>query len=98
MALYVDLHALAANSTLRSRVAVACVIAANSIRIEDIATAKHAERLIWAKAVYSSPTTEASRVLWSVLAQNAALTVAQIEAASDGSIQTAVAAAIDAFL
>jgi hypothetical protein len=98
MALYIDLHTLAGNSTLRNRVAVACVIAANTIRTEDVGTAKHAERLAWAKAVYASPVTEASRILWSVLAQNAASTVALIEAASDASVQTAVDAAIAAFL
>jgi exosome complex RNA-binding protein Rrp42 (RNase PH superfamily) len=98
MALYVDIHALAGDSTLRSRVAVACVIAANTIRTEDIATAKHTERMAWAKAVYASPETEASRVLWSVLAQNAGLTVAQINAADDAALQTAVTASLSAFL
>jgi hypothetical protein len=98
MASYIELNTLAGNSTLRSRIAVACVVAANAIRIEDPITPKHAERLAWAKSVYASPQQEASRVLWSVLAQNAALTNAQIEAATDVQIQTAVDAAIAAFL
>jgi exosome complex RNA-binding protein Rrp42 (RNase PH superfamily) len=85
MALYVDIHALAGDSTLRSRVAVACVIAANTIRTEDIATAKHTERMAWAKAVYASP-------------ENAGLTVAQINAADDAALQTAVTASLSAFL
>ena len=98
MASYVELHTLAGNSTLRNRIAVACVIAANTIRTEDPGVAKHAERMVWAKAVYASPVTEASRVLWSVLAQNAGSTSAQIEAATDASVQTAVENAIAAFL
>ena len=98
MASYVELHTLASNSTLRNRVAVACVIAANDIRTEDAGTAKHTERLAWAKAVYASPVTEASRILWSVLAQNASASVATIEAAPDATVQTAVDNAIVAFL
>lgn len=98
MATYIELRTAASNTTLRQRVAVACVVAANDIREEDPGTANHTARLAWAKSVYASPETVASSVLWSVLAQNAGLTIVQIEGASDAAIQTAVDAAIPAFI
>lgn len=98
MATYIELRTAASDTTLRQRVAVACVIAANDIRAEDPGVANHTARLAWAKTVYASPETTASSMLWSVLAQNAGLTPAQIAGASDAAIQSAVDAAIGAFI
>jgi hypothetical protein len=98
MATYTEIVTAAQDATLRQRVAVACVIAANTIFLEDVATANHAARVAWAKRVYESPESEASRVLWSVLAQNKDATALQIASVTDASLQTAVDAAVTAFL
>ena len=98
MASYIELVQAQADTTLRQRVAVACVVAADGIRTEDVGTANHTARLAWAKTVYASPTTVASSVLWSVLAQNKALGLGQITGATDAQLQSAVDAAAAAFL
>jgi hypothetical protein len=98
MATYTEIVNAAKDEALRQRVAVACVVAANGIFAEDAQTANHAGRLVWAKKVYESPESEASRVLWSVLAQNKDATVEQIAAVTDASLQTAVDAAVAAFI
>jgi hypothetical protein len=98
MATYIELIQAQADTTLRQRVAVACVVAADVIRTEAIDTANHTARLAWAKKVYDSPQTTASSMLWSVLAQNKSATLAQITGATDAALQTAVDAAVAAFL
>jgi hypothetical protein len=98
MATYIELVAAATDPTLKQRVALACVIAANTIFLEDTATANHAARLTWAKSVYNNPESEASRVLWSVLAQNKDATTTQIAEVTDASLQTAVDTAVAAFI
>lgn len=97
MATYAELFDLQANDGLRNKIAVACVIAAGNIRMEDAGVANHTNRLIWAAAVFADPMREATRMMWAVLAQNAAATVAQITGAADATIQSAVNAAIDVF-
>lgn len=97
MATYSEIYDLQNEAALRNRMAVAVVIAADTIRAEPPATANHANRLLWAKAALANPHGEAVRVLWGVLAQNKALTVAQITGASDASLQTAVNNTIDLF-
>lgn len=97
MATYIELFALRANDTLRNRITVACTIAANAIRNEAEATTNHANRLLWAKAVFVNPDAEGQRMLWAVLAQNAAVTTAQILNASDETVQAAVNAAVNVF-
>ena len=97
MATYTELFNLRANSDLKNKITVACIVAAEAIRNEAPATANHANRLVWASAVFANPEQESSRMLWAVLAQNAAVTVAQITGATDVSIQTAVTNAVDVF-
>lgn len=97
MALYQELYDLCNDSSLKNRTAIACVIAANAIRTEAGATANHANRLLWAKAALANPVGEAARMLPAVLAQNVASTVAQIQAATDATLQTAVNNAVDLF-
>lgn len=97
MATYNELFSLRANDDLRNRIAVACVVQAETIRTEDDGTANHANRLLWAKQVFADPIGEAARMLWAILAQNKALTVAQITAATDAQIQTAVGNAVNVF-
>lgn len=98
MALYVDLFQLANDDVVfRNRVTVACVVAAEAVRTEADTTANHVNRLAWAARVYADPVGESRRMLWAVLAQNAGATVAQITGATDGTIQSAVNAAVNVF-
>src|SRR5690349_5644345 len=97
MATYTELFDLRANSALKNKIAVACVVAAEAIRVEAGATTNHANRLVWAKAVFAAPDREAERMLMAVLAQNKDATVVQITGATDATIQTAVNNAVDVF-
>jgi hypothetical protein len=97
MATYDELLLASENGPLGNRIRVACVIAAEAIRTEAGATANHANRLIWAKAVFANPQHESARMLWAVLAQNKTFTLAQITGATDTAIQTAVNTAVDVF-
>lgn len=97
MATYAELLLAAENATLNNKIKVACFIAAETVRTESGATANHANRLLWAKRVFENPDTEARRMVWAVLAQNSAATLAQITGALDPTVQTAVNAAIDVF-
>jgi len=98
MATYIELIGAYDDSTLRQKIAVACVIAAETIRTEDPGVPNHTNRVAWAKKVYVSPTNVANEMIWPVLAQNKAQTLASIIGASDANIQTAVEAAVAAFL
>lgn len=97
MASYLELVEASQNSNLRHRIAVACVVEAETIRTEIDTTPNHALRLAWAKSVYKAPGTAADAFIWPVLAQNKAATLTQIVDASDAAIQTAVGAAIAVF-
>lgn len=97
MATYAELYSLRNDSALRNKVAIAVVVAAETIMNEDGGTANHANRLLWASAVFASPTAEAERMFMAVLAANKDLTTAQIEAATDGAIQTTVDIHVDLF-
>lgn len=95
MATYLQLFSLAdQGGDLFQRIATACVIQANVIRTET-PPANSAQRMAWARMVLIDPKPIAQQMLWAALAQNAALTLAQITAASDASLQTAVANAVD---
>lgn len=95
MATYLQLYSLAdQGGDLFQRVAVACVVQANAIRTET-PPANSAQRLAWARKVLIDPHSAASQMLWVALAQNVGLTLAQIQAVTDASLQTAVANAVD---
>lgn len=97
MASYAELLTLSESEALRNKVRVACVIAAEKVRVEAAAVPNHAARLVWAKAVYAAPDTVAQRMLWAVLAQNQAVNSTTILAATDATVQAAVDAAVDVF-
>ncbi|MEO8753124.1 MAG: hypothetical protein ABI624_10640 [Casimicrobiaceae bacterium] len=97
MATYAELLTASGNDMLRQKVRVASVIAAETVRSESNATPNHANRLIWAKAVFANPEAEGVRMIWAVLAQNKSATLAAITGASDATVQTAVDAAVDVF-
>jgi hypothetical protein len=98
MATYAEIMGIVGGTSgdpLKLQIRVAIVVAANAILNEATGTTNHANRLIWAKEAVSSPDTEAQKMLWAVLAQNAALTVTQITTASDSAVQTAVNNAVN---
>lgn len=97
MATYAELKSASENGPLLDKIKVACIIAAEKIRTESAQTSNHATRLLWAKATYADPVSEAKRMMWAVLAQNQAATSAQILGATDATVQTAVDAAVDVF-
>lgn len=97
MAAYDELLLASEDAGFNKKVRVACIVAAEKIRVESTSVTNHAARVVWAKAVFADPVAEARRMSWAVLAQNRAFTYAQIVGASDASVQTAVDAAIDVF-
>lgn len=97
MASYTELFDLIQDSDLRNKVAVAVGVAADTIRVEDAGTANHANRVIWAKGAFSDPMAEAEKMLWAVVSANSGQTIANIQGASDVSIQTNVDAVVDIF-
>lgn len=98
MATYAELLTASENETLRQKIRVAVVVAAEKVRTEDAqVVTNHAARLAWARSVFEGPEAVTQRMVWAVLAQNRASTLAQITGASDGTVQTAVDAAVDVF-
>jgi hypothetical protein len=97
MATYLELRNLYAHGDLVNRVEVACIVAAEKIRVESDATANHANRALWAKETFGDTRGVASKMLMAVLAANRTLTVAQLVGATDDAIQTAVDNAVNIF-
>ena len=97
MATYEELHGLHNNSMQRNKVIVACVVAAETIMAESDVTPNHANRLLWAASVFTSLEAEANRMFWAVIAANADATLAQIEGATDSTIQTNIDEHVDLF-
>lgn len=98
MATYVQLVDLQRDVTLRTRLMVACIVTAETIRTELVATPNHAARLAWAKAAYDNPSEAADGVVWSVLAQNRSADSNTILGLTDAALQTAVDAALNGIL
>lgn len=97
MATYTEIFNLGSNSELRNRVTVACLIAAQAVMVELATTTNHANRLLWAKDVFSDPQGMGQKMLMAALAANAGLTVAQITAATDAALLATVQGAINLF-
>lgn len=97
MATYAELLTASENDALLRKIRVACIVAAEKVRTEAVDVPNHANRLVWAKAVFQDPTAEATRMTWAVLAQNRAFTLAQITGADDATVQSAVDAAVNVF-
>lgn len=90
MATYVELDTLSTDATLLAKMRSAIAVAADVIRQEANTAPNNLNRKQWAIAALKDPTNAAKNIIWLVLAQNKAVTVAQINAASDATIQTAV--------
>ena len=97
MATYAELRSLFSSDALRNKIEVAVIIAAEAIRTEDAGTANHANRLIWAKRAFASPTSISQQMLMALLAANAAATVAAINGVTDAALQTLVGNAVNIF-
>jgi hypothetical protein len=97
MATYAELLQASENEALNKRVRVACVVAAEIVRGEQASVPNHANRLVWAKSVFSNPDDAARKMLWVVLAQNRTYGLNEITTAEDAAVQTAVNAAVDVF-
>ena len=98
MATYAELLQAAESSTLKNKIRVAVIVAAEIVRTEETSVPDHVLRLAWAKQAFNNPDEEARRMLWAVLAQNRAATLEQITGADDATVQTAVNAAVNAFI
>ena len=97
MASYEDLFSEYQSDVLLKRVAVAILIAADTVLNEVDTTTNHVNRLVWARDAFINPENFARRFLAAILAANNGATIAQIQSSSDTQIQTNVDAAIDVF-
>ena len=95
--IFTEVPTAATDPTLNIKVRVACIIAAENVFSEINTTNNHVNRLLWAKATMLDPVTAGNRMMWAVLAQNMATTLANVLVASDAAVQTAVSLAIDLF-
>jgi primosomal replication protein N len=102
MATYSDLFDIFSGTNpdanaLLNKIAIAVIVAAETVRNESPATVNHANRLAWAKKANQEPQARAREMFSAILGQNQAATVSQIVNASDATIQTAVENVIDIF-
>ncbi|PTR17491.1 hypothetical protein C8R31_101655 [Nitrosospira sp. Nsp2] len=97
MATYDELLTANGNQALLNKVRVAVVVAATAIMTESDQTTNHANRLKWAKEVFANPALAATQMMWPVLAQNKAFTLAQLIAADDATVQAKVDLAVNVF-
>jgi hypothetical protein len=95
MATYAELFGLQNDNDLIEKIVVAVAVAGDTIRTEDVGTANHANRLVWAKAAFEDPRSVGKKTVWAVLAANKSNTTAQITGATDAQIQTAVDDVVD---
>lgn len=95
MSSYQELYALRSNSDLQEKVAVAVVKKAQALIDAGSLTANAKE---WCNEALQNPVSKGNVILNYVLAKNSASSVAQIQAASDATIQSNVSDAVDALI
>lgn len=83
--------------TLYKKVTGAVLVAAEAIRNEVDTTANHVNRMTWAKHAFQNPEDKAKELWNALMAANASFSQAQILAANDAAIQSAVNNAINLF-
>ena len=95
---YIDTYAAAvtADSVLYKQTCVALHKAAVAILTESAQTARHAERLTWARRVVRDPTVDAKAVQWAML-QNATIGNAPTTT-PDATVQAYVDSAVNVLL
>lgn len=98
MATYLELYGLAGSGggagDLFDKVVVACTIKAQAL----LDATPTADEVTWANNALENPRQVGQKLLRYVLAANAGLTTAQIQAATDAAIQSNVDAAVDALI
>lgn len=97
MASHEELFSIRNDSALQNRVESAVLIAAEAVMLEDPATENNTNRRIWAKQVFAGPRSKSDPIFNAILAAYHALSEAQIRAATDEQIDTAVTNHIDLF-
>lgn len=90
MAEYSELRSLFDDASLINRTSVAVVIAAEVVIGEADTVPNHTQRVAWALTVLSNPTPDARKALKYILAVNKTATVADINTATDSTLQTEV--------
>jgi hypothetical protein len=93
MATYQELFTLSQDTQLLQRVAAACAVHGQTVLAEQPAVLP---RFNWARNALVNPLSVAEGIIWYLLSANAAFTPAQIQAATDEAILTAVVNAVDA--
>lgn len=91
MATYIELINLRQDSDLPNRLSLAVVVEAYNISQQSTPAD---ESVAWAQRVIQNPRGEGDKALLLLLAANKDLTVAQIQGASDSSIQSQVASIV----
>ena len=86
MATYIELRQLMNDGELPNKVSTATIVYAQN-RLENTPTLDEQK---WAALVFSNPDSEGRKILMGVLAANKAATVAQIQSATDETIQAQV--------
>lgn len=97
MATYAELYELGSNASLRNKLTVAALVAAQAVMVEAGSVENHAKRMLWAAQVFADPNGMGQKMLMAALAANAAMSVAQITSASDAALLSTVQAAINLF-
>lgn len=95
MATNQEFFALRNNQALLERLSMSIAKACNTVFTENVATSNHAARLTWARNAIRNPYAEAEQAIWILFAANASSTVAQIQAVSDSTMDSAVAGIIN---
>ncbi len=90
MATYNELFALRSNADLRNRITAAIAVKCDEIRLEADTVPNYANRRLWAKEALTAPDAMAEKMMWGILAANRAFTSAQIAAAGDTALLSAV--------
>lgn len=96
MATYIDLYALVNDDTLRQRIAVAIIVAANDI-VEALGQTGPYDTVnarLWARYALDRPLDEARKAANLILAKNNEASVAQITGATDVQVQAQVNAVL----
>lgn len=101
MATYQEIIDCSGDSTLQTKVRAAMAIASEVVRTELNTVTNHANRLLWAKQNYSPTDANVKAMLLVALVQSQiatpSVTKAQLLAATDAAVQSAVNSAIDVF-
>jgi hypothetical protein len=96
MATYAELHQALGNATFRERVAIAVLDIAEDFITDHVVST--ADQLRWANRLIRRPPDLLDTITNQLVAQNAALTLAQITGATDEQIKTGVLTAIAALI